>query len=271
MTESVARRFTRAAASYERGAGLHRHVAARLTEMLPEPDDVGAGTILELGSGTGVLSGCIRQRFADATLCAVDVAEGMMRCLHETWAADDRVLCVVADARQFACRRPFNLVVSSSALHWATPLSDVFANIARLVKPGGSFVAALMVENTLRELHALRRTIAPRKIPRGTLPRGQEVLHALTAAGFEIENQVEETVRTHYRSADDFLRTIHAQGLTGGSVSRAATPLTRADLRELVSAYDLAYRDPRGGVYATFEVLYVNAVPKAVSSTGGLS
>lgn len=258
MNDSVAQQFSRAAASYERGAGIHRHVAARLIEMLPDPS-VG-GSILELGCGTGVLTGRIRQRYPAATICAVDIAENMIRCLMESHGRDERLFGVVGDARTFAAARPFDLVVSSSALHWATPLPEVMANISRLVRPGGAFVAAVMADNTLRELHALRRTLAPDKIPRGALPRCQAILDALRAAGFMLEDQVEETVRARYQSADDFLRTIHAQGLTGGAVSRAERPLTRRELRELVSAYDLAYRDVRGGVYATFEILYFASI-----------
>ncbi len=258
MNDSVAQRFSRAAESYERGAGIHRHVAARLIGMMPDPATIGEGRILELGCGTGVLTSLVRQRFPAAHLCAIDFAEGMIRSLQEAYAADDTLWCVVADARTFAAREPFDLVVSSSALHWATPIESVMGNIRRLLRPGGRFVGALMVEDTLRELHALRRTIAPDKIPRGRLPRISDVLEALAKAGLAVESREEEIVRAKYRSADDFLRTIHAQGLTGGEVSRAPKPLSRAELMNLAKAYDLAYRELQGGVYASFEVLYVD-------------
>lgn len=259
MSESVARRFSRASESYERGAGLHRHVAARLVEMLPDPVMIGSGRILELGCGTGVLTTLLRKRFPAACVCAVDIAEGMARNLLGANAADDQLYCVVADARTFATLEPFDLVVSSSALHWATPIESAMVNIVRALKPGGRFMAALMVQDTLRELHALRRTIVPDKIPRGRLPPAGEVLEALAVAGLTMESRTEETVRARYRSAHDFLRTIHAQGLTGGAVSRAERPLSRSDLMNLVKAYDLAYPDLKGGVYASFEVLYLDS------------
>ncbi len=259
MNRSVASHFSRAAESYERGAGLHRHVAARLVEMLPDPVAIGTGRILEMGSGTGVLTTLLRHRYPDASLCVVDIAEGMVRRLRETHAVDDSLCCVVGDARTFATLRPFDLVVSSSALHWAVPIEAVTANVWRALKPGGRFVAALMVEGTLRELHALRRTIAPGKIPEGRLVRTGEVLDALEGAGLALESRIEETVRARYGSADDFLRTIHAQGLTGGDVSRAAHPLSRTELSNLVKAYDLAYPELMGGVYASFEVLYLES------------
>jgi malonyl-CoA O-methyltransferase len=259
VSEQVAKRFSRASESYERGAGLHRHVAARLMDMLPDPLMIGAGRILELGSGTGVLTALLRKRFPSACVCAVDIAEGMARNLQGAYVADDRLYCVVADARSFATLQPFDLVVSSSALHWATPIESAMVNIVRALKPGGRFMAALMVKDTLRELHALRRTIVPDKIPRGRLPPTGEVLDALSRAGLTLESRKEETVRARYRSADDFLRTIHSQGLTGGAVSQADRPLSRSDLANLVKAYDLAYPELKGGVYASFEVLYLDS------------
>ena len=259
MNTSVARHFSRAAESYERGAGLHRHVAASLLELLPEPVEIGEGRILELGCGTGVLTTMVRQRYPEALICAVDIAEGMAGCLQESHAEDAKLACVVADARTFVSRVRFDLVVSSSSLHWATPLPGTMANVGSLLRPGGRFVVAMMVDDTLRELHALRRTIAPTKIPLGRLPTGEETVAAFKEAGFVLNGQTDETVRARYHSADDFLRTIHAQGLTGGAVSRGPLPLTRSELKNLVSAYDLAYRDLQGGVYASFKVLYLGA------------
>lgn len=259
MNLSVARFFSRAAESYERGAGLHRHVAANLLEWLPDPGLIGDGRILELGCGTGVLTAMIRQRYPSALICAVDIAEGMAACLQDTRREDRNLACVVADARNFASRVPFDLVVSSSSLHWATPLSRTMTNIEGLVKPGGQVAVAMMVDETLRELHALRRTIAPKKIPAGRLPTGEEAIAAFKGTGFIVSGQTEEIVRARYHSADDFLRTIHAQGLTGGAVSQGALPLSRSELRNLVSAYDMAYRDLKGGVYASFKVLYLGA------------
>lgn len=259
MNGSVARHFSRAAESYERGSTLHHHVAARLTTLMPEPVAVGSGRVLELGCGTGVLTARLRQRFPVANLYAIDISEGMVRYLKSAYVSDERLCCAVGDARTLAVQQPFDLVVSSSALHWATPVVSVMRNVARLLKPGGRFVAAMMAGDTLRELHALRRTIAPRKIPAGRLAGVPEILNGLHESGLLLEGRSEEVVRARYRSGDEFLRTIHAQGLTGGAVSRAAQPLSRSELTELVKAYDLAYRDLDGGVYASFEVLYFEA------------
>lgn len=255
---SVARRFSRAAQTYERGASLHRHVAARLIETLPEPDGLRAGRILEVGCGTGVLTELLRQRYPEASLCVVDVAAGMVDAVRERWGSDSRMEFVVADVREFASPRPFDLVVSSSALHWATPLERTLVNLKRQMAPEGQCCAALMIEGTLSELHALRRRIAPGKIPAGRLPTGKDVVAAAVSAGFTVVANAEECIQTRYHSADDFLGTIHAQGLTGGPVSQASVSLSRTELKRLRREYDVAFRDPVNGVYASFVVQYLH-------------
>jgi malonyl-CoA O-methyltransferase len=253
----VARRFSRAASTYDQGAVLHRHVAARLLELLPEADQVGRGRILEVGCGTGVLTGLIRQRYPDASLCVMDVAEGMVACVRERWGDDPAMEYVVSDVRNFKTERPFDLIVSSSALHWATPLDTTMTTLRAAMKPGGGLSVALMIDGTLGELHLLRRKIAPAKTPAAGLPGRGGVLSAVEAAGLAVVIQKEETLRARYHSADDFLGTIHAQGLTAGEVSRAALPLSRGELNRIRAKYDETCRDAAGGVYATFEVLYL--------------
>lgn len=256
---SVAQRFSRAARTYERGAGLHRHVAARLIGMMPDPVKFGNGRILEVGCGTGVLTEKLRGRYPGAPLCVMDMAEGMVSCVRERWGDAPDMEYVVADVRTCELPRKVDLIASSSALHWAMPLDKTLDRLRGWLSPGGVLCAALMVDGTLGELHGLRRRVVPGKTPTGRLPDGQEVLAALQSVGFgEISSEV-ETIQAHYRSADDFFRTIHAQGLTAGSVSRAPRPLNRKELASLTREYDLTFRDEEGGVLASFVVLYVTA------------
>ncbi|MEI8139951.1 MAG: methyltransferase domain-containing protein [bacterium] len=255
---SVANRFSRAAQTYERGASLHRHVAARLIETLPEPGEVGSGRILEVGCGSGILTEPLRQRYPEASFCVLDVAEGMVAAVRSRWGHDPRMEFVVADVREFSTPRPFDLMVSSSALHWATPLEGTFANLKRHLFPEGKCYVALMIDGTLAELHALRRRVAPGKIPAGRLSTAAEVLEAARAAGFTVVTSEEESIQTRYHSADDFLSTIHAQGLTGGAVSRASVSLTRTELKRLRREYDVAFRGQGDGVFASFVVQYLS-------------
>jgi malonyl-CoA O-methyltransferase len=237
-------------------------VAARLLEFMPDAAVVGAGRVLEVGCGTGVLTDLLLRRYARATIHVTDMAEGMVARVRERWPALDRLTAEVADARSVAVAEPVDLVASSAALHWAIPLAATFGHLRRRLRPDGALVFSLMVDGTLGELHALRRRIAPGKPPAGRLATSDEVAAALAEAGLVIGGWAEEGVQSSYRSADDFLRTLHAQGLTGGGVSRAAQPLSRSELERLKAEYDLAFSGGHGNVYASFKVLYVSASGK---------
>jgi len=189
----------------------------------------------------------------------LDVAEGMVSCVRERWSHDLAMEFVVADVRDFKTARPFDLILSSSVLHWAVPLEKTMATLHAALVPGGGLYAALMVDGTLAELHGLRRQIAPRKIPTGRLSTRDEVISAVEHAGFDLVSRKAEAIQARYHSADDFLGTIHAQGLTSGTVSRAELSLTRTELSQLRKAYNETCCDPSGGVRATFEVLYLAA------------
>lgn len=263
MTQDVAKVFSRAAETYDRGASLHRHVAAMLAELLPGDAAVGEGPILELGSGTGTLTHVLLQRYPQAVIHAVDVAAGMLQCLRDQFEGNPRVQGMQGDARTFRPDMAFPLVASSSALHWAVPLDATMANVYALTRPGGMLCAAFMVAGTLRELHDIRARVVPGKVPAGRLAEESVALAAIESAGFVLDDVRKELVHARYSSARDFLETIHAQGLTGGAVSRSAVPLTRGELGRIVREYDRQCTDGHGGVYAGYEVLCVCAVRKA--------
>ena len=261
MIAGVARLFSRAAATYGGWTGLHERVASRLIGLAPE-DDGTIESILELGCGTGVLTGLALARYRAAHLTAVDVARGMVRRVRDEYGSGGRVTAVVGDAGTFASRDRFDLLLSSATLHWALPLEETLANLRRLIAGHGVFVASLMLEGTLGELHCLRRTFPADSIPAGRLPSRPDVERTLAAAGFRAAVIEEETLRIGYVSAREFLRSLHEQGVTGGPVSRGARPLNRSELRRLTESYDRECRDPAGGVYASYRVLYFRAVAR---------
>jgi len=265
MSDDVARVFSRAAETYERGASLHRHVAAMLAELLPGDDGVGEGPVLELGAGTGTLTRLLLQRYPRARLHAVDVAAGMVQCLREQFVNERRLVCLQGDARTFRYDGAFPLVASSAALHWAVPLEDTMRNLYCLTLPGGRLCAAMMTAGTLRELRDIRARVAPEKVPPGRLAGESETLAAIESAGFTLEDVRTELVHARYASARDFLETIHAQGLTGGAVSRAVRPLTRGELGRVAREYDRECSDGHGGVYGGYEVLCVSALREGAS------
>lgn len=259
MDASVAIRFSRSARTYAQGVALHETVADALLAGVVWPHPKEAGTILEAGCGTGVLTERLRRVYPEATIMAIDAAPNMVRQTAARMEEDPAFAAVTADVREFVAPVRFDLVASSSALHWMTPLKDTMAGLGRCLRPGGRLCAALMIEGTLGELHVTRRHLFPDVAPAARLADAREVKAAVAAAGWQLEQAFERSFFPCYASADEFFRVIHAQGLTGGRVSHGRRLLTRGELDRLTAAYGRAYRDAAGGVYATYRVLFLSA------------
>ncbi len=100
--------------------------------------------ILDVGAGTGLLSGLIRAQRLDAQITLVDVSEAMLAQARQRFAGDEAIDYAVVDFIDDALHGNYDVVVSALALHH-TPqpkLKAVFEKIHDALKPGGIFVNA---------------------------------------------------------------------------------------------------------------------------------
>ncbi|MGO9557380.1 MAG: methyltransferase domain-containing protein [Syntrophobacteraceae bacterium] len=253
---SISARFGAAAQTYHDESNVQRTVAEKLAASLPAGKKI--DSILEIGCGTGSLTELLRRRFPRALIYAVDVARPMIDLARERIGERGRIHWHVADARQFRPDRDFALIISSSALHWMTPVSETVKRLAGMLEPGGSLVSALMVKGTLEELRAARTCLFPTKTAPVCLPDAEQVLEALAAAELRVERSSQEVFRERYDSARGFLRSLNRQGVTG-TANSGCKLLNRTELRKLIGYYEQTFTAPGGGVFATYRVLYVTA------------
>jgi malonyl-CoA O-methyltransferase len=257
-TTALAARFSAAAGTYAQAARIQQTVAGqvahRVAALRPAPRQV-----LEIGCGTGLLTGLLHEALPDAAIHALDLSAGMLAEARRRLGHAPNLIWHQADARTFLAPAPLHLIISSSTLHWIQPLRPLFHKFQHALTPGGHLVFGLMLDGTLAELHAARRRIAPDNPARATLPSLADVLAALQAAQFHVLQQEQESLTATYPSAMELLRAIHDQGTTSGELSRGNHPLSRHDLQRLLADYTCHYGDGAGGVEATYDVLYVTA------------
>jgi len=145
--------FDRASTTYESAAVLQAQVNDELIDRLAffklDPQ-----VVLDLGCGPGRGSIALRKLYPQASIVALDFAPGMLRearrRMHE---AQVRCASVCADA----LRLPFangsaDLIFSNLMLQWCEPLHIVFAEIRRVLRPGGLFMFSTFGPDTLKEL-----------------------------------------------------------------------------------------------------------------------
>jgi len=149
---AVAQAFDRASAGYDAAAALQERVRnellARVAELKVMPQ-----TVLDLGAGTGHASRALKRRFPKALVVAADIAPGMLERAKPQSRWLRRFERVRADAYSQPFRDgAFDLVFSSLMLQWCDDLDAVFAELARVLKPGGLLLFSTFGPGTLAEL-----------------------------------------------------------------------------------------------------------------------
>ena len=249
-------RFSAAASTYEDHAGPQREAAERLARLLSplEPP----GRILEVGCGTGVFTRLLVKGWPSASVDALDVAPGMIEEARRGAGLREGLRWIVCDARAFEDPDGYDWIVSNCSLHWLEPFEESVRHLAGMILPRGILAASVVLDGTLRELHELRRQVAPQKAPGGKLPTEDSIRRAVELCGAHLEVfEVEEAV-TAVPSVDRLLEDLRRQGVTGGSISRGPLPLNRREIRAVVEEYAARHSVP-GGVRMTYRTAFFRA------------
>lgn len=277
MTESeldfaeVRRAFDHAAASYDAHAVLQREVCDRLLERL-DFMTLKPSRLLDVGTGTGYGLAHLRARYAEAELCALDIAPSMLaaaraRLPQPSWAqrALAHLTSVSLQAPHPVCadmeRLPFapnsmNLVWSSLALQWAHDLEATLKGFHRVLAPGGLLMFATFGPDTLKELRAAFAAVddAPhvnRFIDLHDI--GDMLIHA----GFASPVMEMEMLTLTYADLKTLMRDLKGIGAHNAAATRRRGLLGKSAWERLEQAYETQRRDDR--LPATFEVIYGHA------------
>lgn len=262
---TIAAAFHRKAVEYDRHVLVQKRVAAQLAGSVGGQLDRVPESILDVGTGTGVLLERLHSRYPDASLSGVDIALNM--CLQTVHKLGTICQVVNADAESLPFRSGvFDLAVSASALQWVGDLSAALHELRRVVRPGGEISLAFFCDGTLGELqHCYRAAVS-----RCSTGSGQRLsrLHGfrtvddvtvvLSRMNFE---RFVVTVETEVDWYDDLyallrsIKNIGAGTVSGGSESGLGW---RGVLHEASRLYQEQYG--RGGrIPATYKVLYLSA------------
>lgn len=245
----IEKRFSAAVETYDRHARPQLSLARSVCDVLPE---IYPEQILELGCGTGQLTRLLTDQFPDVLIDAVDLSGKMLEYSRKKFKRFPQITWIRGDAQTYRATDPYPLILSSAALHWVSDLRKTFENIFQCLEKDGFFSLGMILNGTLKELFAVRSEVAPEKTPPSTLPALEQLVDHLHAAGFKILRKKLSEEEVSYKSATDFLQTIHEQGVTGSKIASGRAPLNRSELDRLIAIYQERHSSP-DGVTATYE------------------
>ncbi|MCP4715982.1 MAG: methyltransferase domain-containing protein [Deltaproteobacteria bacterium] len=256
----VRKSFNASAETYDRHAGLQQRLLQQLLGFMGGAP-AGVARVLDVGMGTGNLSGRLAELFPAAEVYGCDIADQMILYARSKLRSSGRLLCCTAadaEALPFAAGS-FDLVVSSFTYQWLESWDRALAEAVRVLKPGGVFAFAAFGQATFYELKQ-----AYRKACYDTGYHGGEALRlalteeamrmTLVRAGYDApETSAFRMVET-YQSVKHLVRTIKGMGARNASRQRNKNLGVRK-VWQRMAAYYAAEFGSEEGIPATYEVI----------------
>jgi len=269
----VRRSFERAASSYDAAAVLQNEICRRMLARL-DYIKLAPATILDAGSGTGNAVAGLLQRYSGARLIALDLALGMVtraRARESWWrrlAGGGRLAAVCGDFEQLPLAgSTTQLVWSNLALQWINEPQHAFAEMHRVLAPGGLLLFSTFGPDTLKELRTAfadtdRHTHVNRFIDM------HDIGDRLVACGYSDPVMDMEVVTLTYANVRGLMRDLKAIGAHNLTQGRPGALAGRSFMSRVTQNYEVFRRE--GTLPATFEVVYGHAWKPAprVSPTG---
>jgi ubiquinone/menaquinone biosynthesis C-methylase UbiE len=168
-------------------AGRHEMLRGLLAPFAAELD--AAQAILEVGSGTGALIPCLKERAPGARLVSIDLAHAMLWCARRRYP--DAAL-VQADVHRlpFGQRTGvFDLAVCHNSFPHFADIPSALRELKRVLAPGGWLL--ILHDLSRAEVNAIHSG-AGGAIGNDLLPPGEETRRMLVRAGF-VNVQGEDT------------------------------------------------------------------------------
>ena len=265
--ELVRQHFDRHAHEYDRYAVVQAYMAEKLAELLRSnhPPQGGGPRILEIGSGTGLLTQLLLDQYTAAKITAVDLSASMLAALRQKLGSrSEQVVFVEGDAEELAAggglsgEAPYDLIVSSATFQWFNDPAHTMARFRDKLAQGGVLAFATFAPGTFQELHASFGAAEEQLgLPRGA--HGQSFCTAEQWSSFfpicSLDDRFiwhQETFVQHFPGVKDFLYAVKRVG--AGNANRRGEQPTFAGKR-LFADMQRYYEDHYGeeaGIRATY-------------------
>ncbi|MEU8132504.1 class I SAM-dependent methyltransferase [Streptodolium elevatio] len=157
------------------------------TEVLARLELPPNATVLDAGCGSGRVTGELLRTFPSASVVAADVSRSMLDQARDRLAphADRLVLRQVDLEDQLPFEdNTFDAVFSTGALHWVRDHGSLFADFARVLRPGGHLVVQCGGHGSLARVRAVLAELGVDTAGRNHYATAEQTTARLAGAGF---------------------------------------------------------------------------------------
>jgi len=251
--KDVRKAFSHAVNSYDAMATLQRTVGI---DLLKSQNVEEFETILDIGCGTGFLTGELLNSLDCQQLIALDLALPMIKATREKYNAVTKLQYLCADAESLALiDNSVDKVFSNVALQWCQNLAGVFEEIKRILKPQGSLLFSTFGSQTLQELKQ-----AWAKVDNfshvNEFYNAQQIYTYLETIGYQEIVITEKIYTTHYDSVIALMRELKGIGAHNVMVGRNHNMTGKSKMQVMINYYEKLQINNK--IPATFEIINVS-------------
>lgn len=247
FNQRVAQRFAAAAAQYDQQALAQRQSA---THLFAEMNC--AGTVLDVGCGTGWLTQQIAQQTAVNTVYALDIAYNM---LGSPYLDNHKIIKIQANASFLPIKNnSIDMLVSNFALQWLIDPHVFIRQLKRGLREGGQFALAMPVHGSLWEVDQAWLAV-DNQSHINSFYTAEHWLNEFQAQGFTIIKQQQQALFQYYHTTKDLLKSLKTIGANALQHTRKQGLMTRQQFATLAQAME-HYRHEQG-LPLRYQVLYV--------------
>jgi malonyl-CoA O-methyltransferase len=258
IDKAAARRaFERAAEDYDAAAVLQREIGRRMLDRL-EYIRIEPRTVLDLGCGTGLVLDHLSRRWRRRPrVIALDFAVAMLRQARRRghWRNRPRPLCADMERLPLA-DDSVDLIFSNATLQWANDLGGTFAELHRVLRPGGLLMFTTFGPDTLMELRSAWAA-ADGDAHVSPFLDMHDVGDALVRGRFADAVMDVERINLTYPDVFRLMRDLKAIGAHNVLSARSRGLTGRRRLRAMEQAYEQHRRD--GRLPSTWEIVHGHA------------
>ena len=240
--------FNDASSNYDDNAFLQNEIANRLSEKL-KVISIKPQTIIDLGSGTGLLSNKTAEIFPNANLVCVDFAQ-------KSLLKNPQNLKVCANAYELPfASNSVDFIVSNLMMQWCPDLKALLNECFRVLKPEGLILFTTFGPDTLKELKRSWSAVDSSAHVNNFIDM-HDIGDQMLQSGFQSPIMEMENITLTYEKVIDLMHDLKSIGAQNVS-DRSKTLTGKTKFKKMIEMYE-SYRSD-GKLPATYEVIYGHA------------